>query len=307
MRTHQAVGRRPAVVLQKRWTVSYEDNGTRSAPGAGTGSVAAEASSPPACKKPRRAAGDDGAAAEGAAGEQAQVAAHGGPVESTGASERPEVPFAARWREKGQLMYAPSGINDDHVAMYLAVNMCRRGVPDVQLVTNDFLRDHVRRARSSRPMRLWLDRHVARYTLKYVPPDDVESYNAEQAEADVAHGAVPVPEELVLPGSSAGPNTLQKLRLFPPLKYVAPAQGSSCGRYWHFPLGRDWICPRELPKKLDAEAGDANGSPPDSVGDACSRFERSHPTFLACWDPKRSPASDGCCEGGGPEGRDGGT
>merc|ERR1712151_776961 len=146
---------------------------------------------------------------------------------------------------ENRIILAPRGINDDNAAMYLAVCMIRRQVPDVQFVTNDFLRDHKRKAEFSRPLRLWLDRHVSRYTLKYVKQGDEERYCNEEAHKDAENGAEDVADELVKPGPLEGPNSLQKVRIFPTLQYIAPAQGDEQGSVWYFPLGSEWICPRQ--------------------------------------------------------------
>ncbi|CAK0810469.1 unnamed protein product [Prorocentrum cordatum] len=220
LEAHQKAGRRAMVVLRNRWRFAETSQLSRDMP------------QESASIKRRRAGEAEAPAA-------ATDASNYIPVD-----QRTEVELAKRWRENGQIMVAPRGINDDNVAMLIAVVMCRRGVPDVQLVTNDFLRDHKRKADQSRPLRLWLDRHVSRYTLKYVSPDGEERYLREEAEADVLNGAEAVPERLLKPGELEGVNLLHKVRLFPPLRYIAPAQGHAAPVAWHFPLGSDWIFPR---------------------------------------------------------------
>ncbi|CAK0810472.1 unnamed protein product [Prorocentrum cordatum] len=291
LEAHQKAGRRAMVVLRNRWRFAETSQLSRDMP------------QESASIKRRRAGEAEAPAA-------ATDASNYIPVD-----QRTEVELAKRWRENGQIMVAPRGINDDNVAMLIAVVMCRRGVPDVQLVTNDFLRDHKRKADQSRPLRLWLDRHVSRYTLKYVSPDGEERYLREEAEADVLNGAEAVPERLLKPGELEGVNLLHKVRLFPPLRYIAPAQGHAAPVAWHFPLGSDWIFPRgqhgaivEPPtskmaaaprtkpkgsaaKRQVSEVGaeEREFTNVDSIAEARARFERIRPTYLVAWAPDGKP------------------
>ena len=242
---HEKAGDRVLIVLRKRWTCRE------------TAQIEPNSKRRKSVENPVRA------------GQEVQAEDQGDLDETVGGSKRrTEVELAKQWRENGSLFISPPVINDDNVAMYVAVAMCRLG-SRVQLVTNDFFRDH--KVNFSRPLRRWLDRHVSRYALKYVNAEHVDEYQKEEEE-DVVNGAIVVSEVLVWPGEGEGTNTFQKVRLFPPLSYMAPANASACGRCWHFPLGNDWVYPRRKREDLN------------SMTEARARFERRLPTFLVCWD-----------------------
>jgi hypothetical protein len=114
-----------------------------------------------------------------------------------------------KWKDQDELIVSPASINDDWVALYLAVAMCLRGVPDVQFVSNDELRDHFWRMRQPLAFKLWRERHATRYDI-------------------VSH--------CTLLGEQAPDGSEMIVQLFPPPLYSQRTQRSLNERCWHFPV-----------------------------------------------------------------------
>mmetsp|Transcript_34539 Transcript_34539/g.64486 ORF Transcript_34539/g.64486 Transcript_34539/m.64486 type:complete len:632 (+) Transcript_34539:111-2006(+) len=117
------------------------------------------------------------------------------------------------WRKQGVLVVSPPSINDDWVALYIAIAMSLRGVPDVQFVTNDELRDHFWRMRQPAAFQTWREGHTTHYQIFSERP----AARGESAE-DVAMAAQ------------------MSVQLFPPPLYSHRVQHDAEGKCWHFPV-----------------------------------------------------------------------
>lgn len=122
---------------------------------------------------------------------------------------KPVVDLAHKWRERGQLVVSPRSINDDWVALYIAVDMSLRGVPDVQFLTNDKLRDHFWRMRRSLVFRRWCEAHLTRFQIFAERPSDSDREGEEQ---------------------------VYGVSLRPPLPFGVCVQRAASGDAWHFPI-----------------------------------------------------------------------
>jgi len=147
-------------------------------------------------------------------------------VSSGGAAARQRVAeLSQRWRERGQLCTSPSSIDDDWVALYIAVVMCVRGVHDVQLVTNDEFRDHFWRMRQPQVFKAWCERHTTPYFVHSERPDVVAEPVSDSGAP--SQGAECLAEPLI-----------RSVQVFPPPAYSRRVQARAEGGCWHFPLRR---------------------------------------------------------------------
>lgn len=126
------------------------------------------------------------------------------------------VPIAEKWAAEGQLIISPSCINDDWVALYIALTMCLRGVSDVQFVTNDKLRDHFWRMHSSQPFKYWCESHLTRFEISG------DRANREADQLEQVYG----------------------VSLLPPLPFSICSQRGHEG-CWHFPIDDQKLPPDE--------------------------------------------------------------
>jgi len=135
------------------------------------------------------------------------------------------VDIGRKWQEQGVLVVSPPSINDDWVALYIAVEMCLRGVPDVQFVSNDELRDHFWRMRQPLAFQTWREHHSTRYQIFSERPAS---------------------------GSDAAASDMS-VQLFPPPLYSHRTQKSLDGKCWYFPVRLK----EAAPEASSAEARDA--------------------------------------------------
>lgn len=131
--------------------------------------------------------------------------------------------FVQEWRKQGVLVVSPPSINDDWVALYIAIVMSLRGVPDVQFVTNDELRDHFWRMRQPLAFQSWREGHTTHYQIFCERP-------ASKGES--------IEDSTVDPQMS--------VQLFPPPLYSHRVQHGAEGKCWHFPV---------RPGEMSGEAG----------------------------------------------------
>mmetsp|Transcript_96894 Transcript_96894/g.269536 ORF Transcript_96894/g.269536 Transcript_96894/m.269536 type:complete len:646 (-) Transcript_96894:29-1966(-) len=153
---------------------------------------------------------------------------------------------AEEWRQRGLLVVSPPSIDDDWVAMYIAVAMCLRGVSDVQLVTNDEFRDHFWRMRQPLAFRTWRERHLTRYHVLSERPEPSDRMEEEFR-----------------------PIRVQSAQLFPPPVYSYCVQRSPTGNCWHFP-----VRPNEPAAPREEAARVACGASQGTV------------EWLVAWDPR---------------------
>mmetsp|Transcript_25009 Transcript_25009/g.77795 ORF Transcript_25009/g.77795 Transcript_25009/m.77795 type:complete len:628 (+) Transcript_25009:59-1942(+) len=267
----QAGRRRVGLVLRERWlqpeldmSVPSSKRKKRRLPQLGRQEAAAEALLDPAAAVVAAAAsaGEPAAAATPggapAASEEeprphregeprsAAEAAEAVPDEEMSEAQRQIVGLAEEWRRSGVLVVSPPSIDDDWVAMYLAVAMCLRGVSDVQLVTNDEFRDHFWRMRQPTAFRTWRERHLTRYHVLSERPEPGDGMEDEYR-----------------------PPQIQSAQLFPPPLYSCCIQRSLDGRCWHFP-----VRPVDVPAQGD-----------EAMRLASSGFVKGTDWFVA-WDPR---------------------
>lgn len=140
-----------------------------------------------------------------------------------------------KWRKQGVLIVSPACINDDWVALYIAVAMCLRGVQDVQFVTNDELRDHFWRMRQPVAFQTWRERHITRYQILLgAPPGPASDDDDEEGRE----------------------HQVQSVQLFPPPLYSHRVQHSADNKCWHFPVRRPTEASAEGGYCWEAVAGD---------------------------------------------------
>merc|ERR1719265_2658688 len=87
--------------------------------------------------------------------------------------------------------------------------MCLRGVPDVQFISNDELRDHSWRMRYPQEFQVWRERHTTRYSIFSPWP---------------------------VAGEQPSEDNEMSVQLLPPSEYTDRAQQSLDGKCWHFPV-----------------------------------------------------------------------
>eukprot|EP01059_Diplonema_ambulator_P007048 TRINITY_DN16582_c0_g1_i1.p1 TRINITY_DN16582_c0_g1~~TRINITY_DN16582_c0_g1_i1.p1 ORF type:complete len:571 (+),score=97.14 TRINITY_DN16582_c0_g1_i1:51-1715(+) len=125
--------------------------------------------------------------------------------------------YKKRWAEQGILLESPHNVNDDWVAMYVAVEMILRGVTGVQLVTNDIFRDHYWRMKQHPSLIVWKERYLTKFRL------------FEEA---------PTPDDFV---ADPAPVLYRKAVLVPPLPYTHKGQQDPKTLAWHIPLSNTWM------------------------------------------------------------------
>ncbi|KAJ9442105.1 hypothetical protein DIPPA_07804 [Diplonema papillatum] len=141
---------------------------------------------------------------------------------SAGGDEAPSVrqQYRAKWEAEGVLLVSPHYINDDWVAMYVALEMISRGAAGVQLVTNDVFRDHFWRMHQHPALATWIHRHLTKFALHDGPAGDGDF--------------VPSP----------APQIYRKATLKPPSAYTAMGQLDEAEKCWHVPMNTvpvSWI------------------------------------------------------------------
>lgn len=163
------------------------------------------------------------------------------------------------WRKRGVLVVSPPSINDDWVALYMALAMCMRSNDrEVQFVTNDELRDHFWRMRQPLAFRTWCERHVTHY---HVPR---------------GYGARPSHEVEELETEAP----IRRVAFSPPLIYSDCAQRDDTGGCWHFPVRPKGVASGGCPATEDSVVGMIIGPP-----------RRSTCEWLVAWDPACMPSS----------------
>ena len=76
------------------------------------------------------------------------------------------IEYKKYWESKNMILLSPNNINDDWVIMYVALTMMLRGVSNVQVITNDFFRDHYWRMHQHPSLVTWKDRHLTKFYLQ---------------------------------------------------------------------------------------------------------------------------------------------
>eukprot|EP00929_Paragymnodinium_shiwhaense_P090422 TRINITY_DN50608_c0_g1_i1.p1 TRINITY_DN50608_c0_g1~~TRINITY_DN50608_c0_g1_i1.p1 ORF type:complete len:656 (+),score=155.78 TRINITY_DN50608_c0_g1_i1:138-2105(+) len=168
--------------------------------------------------------------------------------------------LVSEWRRRGQLVEAPHAIDDDWVALYLALVMCLSGESNAQMVTNDEFRDHFWRMRRPQAFLSWRERHVTQYHIFSDRTEDSEK-------------------------NDPGAIFIKSIQLFPPPAYTSRAQGSFEGGHWHFPI--------RLPDPPAAAVAECTGTPPPSaattVPAACGAKEKAGARPLPPSEEESSP------------------
>eukprot|EP01060_Flectonema_neradi_P023686 TRINITY_DN3198_c0_g1_i3.p1 TRINITY_DN3198_c0_g1~~TRINITY_DN3198_c0_g1_i3.p1 ORF type:complete len:491 (+),score=112.19 TRINITY_DN3198_c0_g1_i3:66-1538(+) len=117
------------------------------------------------------------------------------------------------WEDNNMLLLSPNNINDDWVIMYVALTMMLRGVDNVQVITNDFFRDHYWRMHQHPSLVTWKDRHLTKFFLH---------------DTDRPH-----PKELAATSASISGGRYRKASFTPPPPFTTSAQ--RIGRNWFIP------------------------------------------------------------------------
>jgi len=108
------------------------------------------------------------------------------------------------WKEWGALVVIPRHDCDDWYWLYAALNSARRGVKNIQVVSNDQMRDHFNRMHRPRTFFQWQSRHVTKVHIWSESPEH--------------------------------PDDNLKVTLSPPLPYSPQFQVTVDGSAWHFPV-----------------------------------------------------------------------
>jgi len=106
------------------------------------------------------------------------------------------------WKELGVLVCVPFHDCDDWYWLYAALHSFQRGREQVQVISNDHMRDHHWRMDSQKAFVQWQDRHMTRVSILH----------AEDASLKVT------------------------VQLCPPRPYSLRSQVSQDGQAWHFPI-----------------------------------------------------------------------
>jgi len=122
--------------------------------------------------------------------------------EERSASPGSHLHLVRQWKEQGVLVRVPFQDCDDWYWLFAAMDSARRGAKEVQVVSNDQMRDHHWRMLGPRAFRRWQGRHMTRVSIWSETPESMDYC----------------------------------VTLTPPRPFSVQAQVASDGKAWHFPI-----------------------------------------------------------------------
>jgi len=135
--------------------------------------------------------------------------------------------LAESWQRQGFLVVSPPSINDDWVALYMAIDRCLGGGgADVEFITNDELRDHFWRMRQPSAFRTWCERHLTRFHVQSEPS---ELNTQQSASADAA-------DSQQVTSTQVTRMQITSVQLFPPNPFSHCVQFNAATSSWYFPV-----------------------------------------------------------------------